>query len=120
MGEVEDLEQGGSVRPGSDVLGETLAQEVLALGAPLVGLLHAGDPLGRDQEEGLDEGKRGQTGSKSGLSMHGQDSAYPQGRELHVRRLAIGHLHEHDAERPNIDLVVIVRSLNHFLSIDNE
>jgi hypothetical protein len=35
-------------------------------------------------------------------------SKYPERRELHVRRLALGHLHDHDAQRPDIDLGVVL------------
>ena len=71
-----------------DLLDEALVDKVLKVRRPLFGLLERRDALGGDEEERT------------------------QRRELHVRRLALGHLHDHDAQTPNVDLGAVVVASN--------
>ena len=63
---------------------QTLLEEVMEILGPLVLILERWDALGGDEEEST------------------------KGRVLHVRRLSLGHLDQHDAERPDVNLGAII------------
>ena len=63
---------------------DALVEEVVEVGGPASLLLEGRDALGGDEEESA------------------------EGRELHIRRLALGHFHHHDAEGPDVDLDAVV------------
>jgi hypothetical protein len=70
-----------------------------------MGVLQFRNALCRNKEESLSKVSAGQDDNEER-----QRTAYAQRRELHVRRLTLGHFHHHDAKRPNLHIRTLAKS----------
>ncbi len=111
------VQEGLAVGALCGVFGDALLEEVLELVRPLVRLLQLRNALRRDQEQSLggetesvSSDNRAIPRGKKGRRIRRSSSSgpYAQGRELHVRGLALGHLNDHDAERPDVNLDAVI------------